>query len=294
MSERPVCDYEGSNYQQVFWNESNRAYEDAAEAAALKKLMSSGGNRLLELGAGAGRNTPRYQGFKEITLLDYSTTQLQQARETLGGSSQYRYVAADIYNLPFVNGLFDAATMIRTLHHMADAPQAIQNVRDVLQHKATFILEYANKRNLKSILRFLTHRQDWNPFDKAPIEFADLNFDFHPRAIREWLYEANFAVERQLTVSHFRVNFLKNHLPAQLLTSLDKLLQPTGNLLQYSPSVFVQSHAIGRTKPAKAGEFFCCPKCKTPLKDTPPILKCETCHTEYPVENGIYNFKINQ
>ena len=140
MSDRPVCDYEGSNYQQVFWEESNRAYEDMAEVNALKKLMPTSGKRLLELGAGAGRNTPRYQGFDEIVLLDFSTTQLQQARENLGDSDHYRYVAADIYALPFVGGLFDAATMIRTLHHMADAPQTIQNVRDALQRDSIFIL----------------------------------------------------------------------------------------------------------------------------------------------------------
>ena len=39
---------------------------------------------MLELGAGAGRNTPRYAGFERIVLLDYSTTQLAQAQEKLG------------------------------------------------------------------------------------------------------------------------------------------------------------------------------------------------------------------
>lgn len=292
MSERPICDYEGSNYQQVFWEEGGRTYEDAAEAAALEKLLPEAGKRLLELGAGAGRNTPRCSGYEEIVLLDYSTTQLQQAREKLGDNHNFRYVAADIYSLPFVDGLFDGATMIRTLHHMADAPQAIQNVRDVLQHDAFFILEYANKRNLKSIFRFLTKKQDWNPFDKEPVEFVALNFDFHPKAIREWLYEANFAVERQLTVSHFRVELLKRKFSTKFLTALDKLLQPTGNLFQFSPSVFVKNRAIGHTKPAEEGSFFCCPKCKTALEDTPPLLKCTNCAAEYPVENGIYNFKI--
>jgi hypothetical protein len=37
--------------------------------------------------------------------------------------------------------------MIRTLHHMSDAARAISQVRQVLKPDATFILEYANKRN---------------------------------------------------------------------------------------------------------------------------------------------------
>lgn len=61
----PVCDYEGSDYQQKFWAEGGRAYEDGAEAQALKKMLpQEGGEHLLELGAGAGRNTPRYPMYK--------------------------------------------------------------------------------------------------------------------------------------------------------------------------------------------------------------------------------------
>ena len=51
----PVCDYEGSDYQDRFWEEGGRAYEDGAEVLALKRLLPKGGSHLLELGAGAGR-----------------------------------------------------------------------------------------------------------------------------------------------------------------------------------------------------------------------------------------------
>ncbi|MFH2039023.1 MAG: class I SAM-dependent methyltransferase, partial [Chloroflexota bacterium] len=114
MTKPPVCDYEGSDYQASFWGDGLREYEDRAEAIALKRLLPKSGQLLLELGAGAGRNTPRYTGFERIVLLDYSRTQLQQAQSRLGRSPKYTYVAADIYRLPFVDGLFDTATMIRT------------------------------------------------------------------------------------------------------------------------------------------------------------------------------------
>ena len=288
----PICDYEGSEYQREFWEEGGRVYEDRAEEAALKKLMPQGGKRLLELGAGAGRNTPRYKGFDEIVLLDYSTTQLAQAKEYLGDAGNYRFVAADIYHMPFVGGLFDAATMIRTLHHMRDGEQVINLVRDLLQKDAIFVLEYANKRNLKAMLRYLFKKQDWSPFTFDQVEFVELNYDFHPKAIRQWLYESNFATEKQLTVSHFRVGFLKRNVPTNILVALDNALQWTGDFIQVSPSVFTRNRAIGASASAKPGEFFCCPACRTPLKDTPPLLKCEGCGQTYPVENGIYNFKL--
>jgi hypothetical protein len=66
----PICDYEGSDYQSVFWDRGYRTYEDRVEAVALRRLLPSGGELLLELGAGAGRNTPRYQGFERVVLLD--------------------------------------------------------------------------------------------------------------------------------------------------------------------------------------------------------------------------------
>src|SRR5512134_1220596 len=169
MTTPPICDYEGSDYQASFWDQGGREYEDRTEAIALKRLLPKRGHLLLELGAGAGRNTPRYRGFQHIILLDYSRTQLEQAQQRLGTSDRYVFVAADVYRLPFVNGLFDAATMIRVLHHMADAPKALGEVRNVLEPNGTFILEFANKLNLKAILRYWLGRQSWNPFTLEPV-----------------------------------------------------------------------------------------------------------------------------
>ena len=57
--------------------------KNRTEAIALKRLLPKSGRLMLELGAGAGRNTPRYAGFDQVVLLDYSTTQLQQAQVRL-------------------------------------------------------------------------------------------------------------------------------------------------------------------------------------------------------------------
>jgi len=89
----PVCDYTDSDYQASFWDRGGRAYEDRSEAVALRRLLPSSGKLLLELGAGAGRNTPRYLRFERIILLDYSHTQLEQAQARLGCSGQYIFVA---------------------------------------------------------------------------------------------------------------------------------------------------------------------------------------------------------
>lgn len=298
MTTPPVCDYTGSDYQTSFWEKGGRAYEDACEALALKKLLPARGAHLLELGAGAGRNTPRYQGYDKITLLDYSRTQLEQARQKLGDNPRYRFIAADVYRLPFVEGAFDGATMIRTLHHMADAPAALAQVRRVLTGDATFILEYANKRNLKSMLRYLLKKQTWSPYTLEPVEYLELNFDFHPKAIRQWMKEAGFRIERAITVSHFRIGFLKRALPTGLLAWLDSLAGLTGNLWQLSPSVFLLASMLNQM-PAPQSKItpsggLACPACQTALQDTPPEIRCPKCGRSYEVKDGIYDFRIDK
>ena len=291
MTKPPICDYEGSDYQEAFWEKGGREYEDAVEAIALRRLLPHAGSRLLELGAGAGRNTPRYKGFEEITLLDYSHTQLEQARARLGDSARYRYVAADAYKLPFAPAVFDAATMIRTLHHLKEGESALQQVSQVLARQGVFILEFANKRNLKAILRYITGKQKWNPYSMEQVEFVELNFNFHPRQIRSWLRENGFSIDRQLSVSHFRVGFLKRHVPISILKGLDSALQWTGALWQLTPSVFVKStHSTG----AALQEFaFRCPQCGTyPLKPLPADIACPQCGKVYRYQDGIYDFRL--
>lgn len=292
----PVCDYENSNYQQVFWDEANRKYEDQVEAIALKRLLPETGELLLELGAGAGRNTPRYEGHRRIILLDYSFSQLELAQERLGRDPRYTYVAGDVYRLPFCHAVFDTVTMIRTLHHMADAPLALKQTRDVLKKDGVFILEYANKQNAKAILRFALRRQSWNPFSEEPVEFVDLNFDFHPRAIRRWLKECGFLPQRQLTVSHFRNNLLKRIIPHKILVSTDSVAQLTGNWWQLTPSVFVCSKAVGGKdrKPDSQGEnIFKCPVCGTSqLSHIEKGLFCENCSSIWAIRDGIYDFRV--
>lgn len=288
----PICDYEGSDYQASFWEKGDRTYEDRVEAAALRRLLPQGGKLLLEVGAGAGRNTPRYRGFERVVLLDYARSQLRQARERLGDEGRYMYVAGDAYRLPFAPGLFDAATMIRTLHHMADAPLALRQIRQVLQPGGTFILEYPNKRNFKAILRYMLRRQDWNPFSPEPLEFAALNFDFHPQVVRAWLRQSGFSLERQLTVSHYRIGILKRLVPVDVLVAMDSLVSLTGNWWQLSPSVFVRSRAAGDTPLAPEGAFFRCPSCgHYPLDETAEALSCPACHKRWAIEDGIYDFR---
>jgi hypothetical protein len=155
-----------------------------------------------------------------------------------------------------------------------------------------FILEFANKLNLKAILRYGLRRQDYSPFTREPIEFVPLNFNFHPKTIRAWMREANFKIERQLTVSHFRISLLKRLIPTSVLVGLDALAQLTGDCWQLSPSVFTRSKAIGDSPIAPSDAIFCCPACSTSdLIEKPEALVCAGCEKVWPIVDGIYDFR---
>jgi ubiquinone/menaquinone biosynthesis C-methylase UbiE len=295
MTQPPICDYEGSPYQKVFWDQGNRRYEDLAEERAIRVLLPKKGKNLLELGAGAGRNTVRYSGFEHIVLVDYSFSQLEQARVRLGDSPRFTYVAANIYSLPFSSGYFDAATLIRTLHHLADAPVALREIRKTLMPNAFFLLEYANKKNAKAIIRYLLKRQSWSPFSEEPIEFAHLNFNFHPGAILKMLSDSDFIFLQQITVSHFRSAWLKKAIPAPVLAWFDSVVGTSGNVFQFSPSVFVSA------KTADAGPFnsppmFICPSCRSQnleerTSHQEKELHCYDCGRRWGIRSGIYDFR---
>ena len=187
--------------------------------------------------------------------------------------------------------------MIRVLHHMADAPKALGQVKDALAADGVFILEYANKLNLKAILRYLLGRQRWSPFSLEPVEFVKLNFDFHPKAIRNWMENLGFRLEKTLTLSHFRVGLLKRIVPTGILVFLDSLFQWTGAWWQLSPSVFVKAvrrevHSVPLHQPDNVLAYFKCPDCgHSPLIDKTDYLECSDCGKKWAVKDGIYDFR---
>jgi ubiquinone/menaquinone biosynthesis C-methylase UbiE len=288
-----VCSYEGSGYRTDFWEGRGRDYEDRVERIALRRLLPSTGKRLLEIGAGFGRLTDEFSGYEQVILLDYSRSLLAEAQAHLGTNERFIYVAANIYESPIADGVCDAATMIRVIHHMEDAPAALTQIRMALAPQATFVLEFANKRNLKAMVRHLLRRQDWSPYSEAPVEFVKLNFDFHPRYIRKALEAADFKTNRQLTVSYLRMGFLKRLIPTGLLVKMDSLLQWTGAVATFSPSVFTRNITVGSTPSARLdGSLFKCPSCKNAkLIEQTDYLDCGSCGARWSKEGGIYNFK---
>jgi hypothetical protein len=173
-----------------------------------------------------------------------------------------------------------------------DPLRALEEIRATLVPGSAFILEYANKQNMKAILRWLFRRQAWNPFSPEPIEFAELNFNFHPAAVERWLVQCGFHVDDRITVSHFRIGLLKRTVPLKWLVTLDDLAQGTGNACQLTPSVFLRAKVEGSRGEIGTGSIWRCPACQSAqMEERTHAVACESCGRAWGKQDGIYDFK---
>jgi len=184
--------------------------------------------------------------------------------------------------------------VIRTLHHLADPHLALAQARACLTGGAVFILEFANKRNLKAILRYAAGRQRWNPFSREAVEFVELNFDFHPASVKEILRDCGFKIRRQISVSYLRSGLLKRMLPLRAMTAMEAALQRAFSWSAYSPSIFLLARAGEDAASAAPAFSLRCAACgHHPLADTPPLISCPSCGHTFRVADGIYDFRLD-
>ena len=296
----PVIDYENSEYKSDFWEGQGRDYEDAAERLAIQQLLPAHGLRIAEIGAGFGRLADLYLGYEQIILFDYSRTLLQDAVNRLGADPRFVFVAGNIYQLPLATGLLDSLVMVRVMHHLADVPQALKQIDRVLHKRSVAVLEYANKRNIKAIVRWLLQQQTWSPFALTPIEFVKLNFDFHPTWMQKKFAENGLVVKQQFAVSHFRLPLLKRRVDSKRLAAVDSFFFKAGGYYPVAPSVFVQgvSDKQRLPNPVTTGKdaiasLFCCPLCQAEAFTcvTEEQLLCTQCSAAFGKKKGIWDFK---
>ncbi|HEY52022.1 MAG TPA: class I SAM-dependent methyltransferase [Caldilineae bacterium] len=291
QNQPPIIDYEGSQYRTDFWEGQGREYEDAVEQMLISRILPNSGEILMEAGAGFGRLAELYGGYSKVVLVDYSLSLLEEAKQQWGKDNRFTFVAANLYHLPFVDELIDAIVMVRVMHHLKQPSLALEELERVLQGQGVAILEYANKRNLKSIIRYGLRRQSWSPFDRHPYEFANLNFDFHPDWMSDRLQQSGLSIQREWAISHFRLAAIKHKVSPKTLARLDMTLGPLGARLKLSPSIVVR--CIKKKPRTKSSGFFRCPACGgVELQENSASLQCQGCGNDWRIINGIYDFRF--
>ena len=244
----------------------------------------------MEPGSGASRIFTA--AMRRVILLDYSLSMLREARTQLPNDPRILFVAADLYNLPLADSALDTALTVRVLHHVADIPRAFGEITRVIRPQGVYVTEFANKRHIKAVLRYMITHGEPNPFTLEPYEFVKLNLDFHPRYIQDELAKKKFVIDDRRAVSTFRLAWLKRMIPASILASLDGAIQHPTSSWQLSPSIFLRAHSTKPGAPELNAALWRCPACGSlDILESAGDLTCRACAQIYPIVDGIIDFK---
>ncbi len=220
------------------------------------------------------------------------------------------FVSADVTQLPFRNRIIDSALSVRVIHHISDPEEFFKEVKRISNNGGLFVLEFANKRNLKNILRFFTGRIKGSPFRAEAFHVGETILNHHPKYIKTLLLRNGFEVKKQISVSNLRLGFLKKHLKLNVLVFFENLLQNTFSWMGTGPSIFLKTVCCkqGKSKMLnseldiishkkgdilKPEDIFICPVCRSDALEYSQNgrIICHSCGKESRFRDGIYDFK---
>lgn len=116
----------------------------------IRSLLSSSGRIMLEAGVGTGRFSIwlSEKGF-EVVGIDISKEMLKQAKRKIQISNvPLNLVLGDVHFLPFKKGIFDNCICINVVNHITEIDQFLKEVKYVIDHKGSFIVNFPNLQSL--------------------------------------------------------------------------------------------------------------------------------------------------
>jgi ubiquinone/menaquinone biosynthesis C-methylase UbiE len=304
-------DYENYDYRE-FWEDNKRAYEDASERVALGKLFKSvkKSGTIIDRGCGFGRLFNEYRDFDSIIMMDYSLNNLKNTKKTVldylkqdkTEFNKVHFIAADAVNIPFKNSAFDAAISIRIVHHLNDPQKFISETARILKNKGFFILEFANKRNIKNIIKFIFGKLRQSPFSPEPYMIGENIQDNHPKIIISYFKEYDLKISKIISVSNLRAGFLKRKLSFINLLRFENISQYLFSIFKLGPSIFIKAFknrnentADTEKMPEAFMDILLCPGCKnlkSKLEISGNFLVCNSCGLKFSITDGIFDLRL--
>ncbi|MCD4670948.1 MAG: class I SAM-dependent methyltransferase [Actinomycetia bacterium] len=318
-------DYESYDYRE-FWEDDKRRYEDRSERMALRTMLGGEESRdrlFVDIGCGYGRLFNEYSGFPRIVLIDYSMNNLKNARmriskflsETGGKTPAVLYIAADAARLPFRSDIADVILTVRVVHHLERPGEYFDEVSRILKKGGLYLFEFANKRNMKNILRFFIGKMDVSPFNEIPSQVGETIKNYHPKNIYSQLSSRDINIEKIISASNFRLGFLKKIFGSRIMVFFERIYQKLFPFITLGPSIFIKGRNARTQKKGPAGtaaaesrlsergssgsrisqfkDILICPGCREDgLKLDEKKIECRACGRSFAVDRGIIDFKI--
>jgi ubiquinone/menaquinone biosynthesis C-methylase UbiE len=304
-----IADYDTLDYDySTYWK--NREYENLSERLVLERVLKdSKGKWFIDIGGSYGRLADSYYNrYTNPVIVDYSLKTLQKNYKYLKDRyPNIELIAANAYNLPFRNNIFDGGVMVRVLHHIDRPVEYFKELKRVLSSNAIYIQEFANKAHLKALIRAVL-RLDFSVFNREPYQQPTKKnyegarkgsnvpfFNYHTAWIKDSLEREGFKIEKKYGCSFLRVNTLKRIFNTKILLFFENILQITFSWSNISPSIFLKS-TIKKDDDVQSSttlqSILVCPKCKASLKIDGVKAVCTKCKNIYSKEKNIWDFRI--
>lgn len=111
---------------------------------SIDEMGSLSGKRILDLGAGTGRNSDHFlQGGASVVAVDVSLGMLRVLGRKTGAEKPIHLLRCDATSLPFRDGSFDGVAFIAALHHLPDHKgrrRALGEVERVTAHGGVVLI----------------------------------------------------------------------------------------------------------------------------------------------------------
>ena len=128
-----------------------------------------------------------------------------------GHDPRFVFVAGNLYQLPLATGVLDSLVMVRVMHHLADVPAALAQLRARLaqrQYGCDRVCQQAQSQGAGALGG--TPPGIGRRLTRSRSSLSELNFDFHPAWMDRAAGEAGFVGAAAVCrVSHFRTGALK-------------------------------------------------------------------------------------
>ncbi|MDT4987442.1 MAG: hypothetical protein QOI74_1536 [Micromonosporaceae bacterium] len=308
-----IADYDSNDYDyRTYW--SGREYELMAEDRALRRLVPALGRSrcLVDFGGGFGRNVRHYRaGAAHYVIVDYSATNLVNASELLAddvAAGRALLIRADVNALPFVDAAFDAAIVVRLLHHLPELAGALTEMGRVVRGR--WLIDVPIKHHALGLVRGLA-RRDWRtvrgPDPLRTSVGSEPFWNFQLAEVRRLLSEHGWQTRVGASVNNLRrwdrrlpPRLARAMRPAALL--VEALAQRLG-IGWWGPNQFLlatrpmssarrpTSRRMWPTAPAVAA-LLACPTCRCGLSWTADAARCQTCRGAYPRVGPYWDFVV--
>ena len=301
-----VTDYDQNDYDyRAYWD--GRDYEAWAEDRALERMVPLLGRPewMVDFGAGFGRNAKHYRSrARRYVLVDYSTTNLRNAARELAGdldAGRAFLIRADLNRLPFADAAFDAAMVVRVLHHLPEMQAALVEMGRTIRDR--WLLDIPIKHHVLGLARAAVRGDLAAVRGPQPLKTGHSEtpfWNFRLSTVREQLYAAGW--DTRLTGSVNNLRRWDRALPPAVVRTLRPAVQAVetaarhGGRGWWGPSQFVYAQR-NTTLPAlpDTGSMparMRCPACRGELAWTPDTATCRGCGTGYQHTDGYWDFTL--